>query len=175
MFLAYWVTIRLSVGFSAYVFHHALHYRGGRYGTFRLQPPPLVDRVIRLVLGTESALIVYEHPAHHRWQQVKALHLPDLGIDAIPVGHELAPPRAEELEEMICEGCHHENPQGARFCNECGSPLKQRCAACQAENPAEGQVLQRVRPVPHRRRLAGRDGDGQDDHRGGRRGHAGGG
>jgi hypothetical protein len=90
-FLAYWVTIRLSVGFSAYVFHHALHYRGWRYGTFRLRPPPLVDRVVRFVLGTESALIVYEHPAHHRWQQVKARHLPDLGIDAIPVGHELVP------------------------------------------------------------------------------------
>jgi len=90
-FLAYWVTIRLSVGASAFVFHHTLHYRGGRYGTFRLHPPPLADRAIRLVLGTESALIVYEHPAHHRWQQVKALHLPDLEIDTIPVGHELAP------------------------------------------------------------------------------------
>jgi fatty acid desaturase len=91
VFLVYWVTLRLSVGVSAFVFHHALHYRGGRYGTFRLRPPGLVDRAIRFVLGTEPALILYEHPAHHRWQQVKALRLPDLNIEASPVGAALAP------------------------------------------------------------------------------------
>ena len=85
VFLAYWVTIRLSVGLSAYVFHHALHYRGGRYGTYRLQPPALLDRVGRLLLGTEATLILYEHPAHHRWQQVKAMRLPELGIEAFGV------------------------------------------------------------------------------------------
>ncbi len=36
---------------------------------------------------------------------------------------------------MICDGCHHENPEGARFCNECGAPLKRKCAGCGTENP----------------------------------------
>ena len=89
-FLAYWVTLRLSIGFSAYMFHHALHYRGGRYGTFRLQPPPLVHRAARILLGAEATMIVYEHPAHHRWQQVKAMRLPDLAIEATTVEPALA-------------------------------------------------------------------------------------
>ena len=89
-FLAYWVTLRLSIGFSAYMFHHALHYREGRYGTFRLHLPPLVDRVARLLLGTEATMIVREHPAHHRWQQVKARHLPELAIEANAVEPALA-------------------------------------------------------------------------------------
>jgi class 3 adenylate cyclase len=40
---------------------------------------------------------------------------------------------------MICEGCQHQNPEGARFCNECGTPLKRKCPGCQAENPPKAK------------------------------------
>jgi fatty acid desaturase len=79
VFLAYWITLRASIGISNFLFHHALHYRAGRYGTFRLEPSTPVDRVLRVLLGTESVLILYEHPAHHAWLQVKARCLPDVG------------------------------------------------------------------------------------------------
>ena len=36
---------------------------------------------------------------------------------------------------MNCPRCGHENGVGARFCNECASPLAASCAACGAENP----------------------------------------
>ena len=78
VFLAYWVTLRASVGVSNFLFHHALHYRAGRYGTFRLELPALVDRVARVLLGAELVLILCEHPAHHAWLQVKARYLPDI-------------------------------------------------------------------------------------------------
>ena len=78
VFLAYWVTLRASIGVSNFLFHHALHYRDGRYGTFRLEPSSPVDRALRVLLGTESVLILYEHPAHHAWLQVKARCLPDI-------------------------------------------------------------------------------------------------
>jgi class 3 adenylate cyclase/tetratricopeptide (TPR) repeat protein len=31
---------------------------------------------------------------------------------------------------MACANCAHENPEGARFCSHCGSPLAQACANC---------------------------------------------
>ena len=78
VFLAYWITLRASVGVSNFLFHHALHYRAGRYGTFRIELPALVDRVARVLLGAELVLILCEHPAHHAWLQVKARYLPDI-------------------------------------------------------------------------------------------------
>lgn len=87
VFLWYWITIRLSAGMSAYTFHHLLHYRRGGYGTFPLRPPRAIDRIVRIVLGTECVQILYEHPAHHAWQQVKAQHLPAIGVDT-PRGRE---------------------------------------------------------------------------------------
>jgi class 3 adenylate cyclase/tetratricopeptide (TPR) repeat protein len=35
---------------------------------------------------------------------------------------------------MRCAGCGSENPAGARFCIECGSPLRNRCPGCGVEN-----------------------------------------
>src|SRR5438067_11613077 len=31
---------------------------------------------------------------------------------------------------MNCPRCRHENPQGARFCEECASPLARICSQC---------------------------------------------
>src|SRR6266571_7626571 len=36
---------------------------------------------------------------------------------------------------MRCSRCGHENKEGARFCNECGSKLEIICAACAMPNP----------------------------------------
>src|SRR5262249_47831655 len=35
---------------------------------------------------------------------------------------------------MHCPSCGFENPPGLKFCNECGTSLKQRCAQCGFEN-----------------------------------------
>jgi class 3 adenylate cyclase/tetratricopeptide (TPR) repeat protein len=35
---------------------------------------------------------------------------------------------------VICPTCEAENRDGARFCNECGSPLEARCPSCGAEH-----------------------------------------
>ncbi|HZO62217.1 MAG TPA: adenylate/guanylate cyclase domain-containing protein, partial [Gaiellaceae bacterium] len=39
---------------------------------------------------------------------------------------------------MICPACNHENPDGQKFCGECGRPLAATCPACGAQN-APGQ------------------------------------
>lgn len=36
---------------------------------------------------------------------------------------------------MQCPECHHENPVGAKFCNECATSLHLRCPSCSTENP----------------------------------------
>ncbi|MBI3795461.1 MAG: zinc ribbon domain-containing protein, partial [Deltaproteobacteria bacterium] len=36
---------------------------------------------------------------------------------------------------MRCANCECENPEGTKFCGECGTPLTRRCAGCGAENP----------------------------------------
>ena len=81
VFLWYWITIRVSAGVCAYMFHHLLHYRKGGYGTFRFEPSRALDGILRVLMGTESVQILYEHPAHHAWQQVKAGCLPELSVD----------------------------------------------------------------------------------------------
>jgi pimeloyl-ACP methyl ester carboxylesterase len=34
---------------------------------------------------------------------------------------------------MLCPRCRHDNRPGARFCEECATPLARRCASCGAE------------------------------------------
>ncbi len=36
---------------------------------------------------------------------------------------------------MNCTSCDHLNPDAARFCNRCGSPLEVSCGACSQPNP----------------------------------------
>ena len=36
---------------------------------------------------------------------------------------------------MQCPQCKHENPEGVKFCNECGSRLEFSCASCGQVNP----------------------------------------
>src|SRR6266508_1064248 len=37
---------------------------------------------------------------------------------------------------MLCSGCQHENPAGAKFCNSCGAKLESACPTCGRVNPA---------------------------------------
>jgi ribosomal protein L40E len=36
---------------------------------------------------------------------------------------------------MRCSKCGAENPDRAKFCVECASPLSRRCLSCNSENP----------------------------------------
>src|SRR2546425_4825178 len=36
---------------------------------------------------------------------------------------------------MHCSSCGFENPEGVKFCHECGVPLQNRCPQCGSENP----------------------------------------
>ena len=40
---------------------------------------------------------------------------------------------------MICPQCRFENPEGAKFCNECGSRLEFACPSCTKVNPPESK------------------------------------
>lgn len=40
---------------------------------------------------------------------------------------------------MSCTSCGFENPQGMKFCNECGTPLKTRCSQCGFDNPSRAK------------------------------------
>jgi len=40
---------------------------------------------------------------------------------------------------MICARCQAENPDGTRFCGQCGAALAAACAGCGATNPAENR------------------------------------
>jgi hypothetical protein len=35
---------------------------------------------------------------------------------------------------MQCPQCQHENGEGAKFCDECATPLASRCPSCATEN-----------------------------------------
>src|SRR5262249_31917329 len=41
------------------------------------------------------------------------------------------------MSRFVCKFCAHGNPEGSRFCNECGSPLNLApCSRCEAINSA---------------------------------------
>lgn len=79
VFLAYWVVLRLTVGWANFMFHHVLHHRrrgsASHYGTFPLRLPGPLDAALRVALGSALAAVLCEHDAHHAWSQVKAERL----------------------------------------------------------------------------------------------------
>ena len=80
-FAVYWVMLRLSIGFSGFCFHHLLHARPGRLGTFAL---PGGERTLRwgmCLFGQQPMLILRRHRAHHLWPQIPVDALPDLPDD----------------------------------------------------------------------------------------------
>ena len=38
---------------------------------------------------------------------------------------------------MKCPKCHFENPEGIKFCGECGGKLEIQCAKCNSSNPPQ--------------------------------------
>ena len=40
---------------------------------------------------------------------------------------------------MRCASCGFENPEGAKFCNQCGTSLKRPCAQCSFENAPQAK------------------------------------
>src|SRR5262245_4037208 len=40
---------------------------------------------------------------------------------------------------MRCASCGFENPEGLKFCNECGTALTRRCAQCRFENASQAK------------------------------------
>lgn len=89
-FTVYWVALRLSIGISGFCFHHLLHARSGRLGTFALPGGARTLRWGGWFFGQQPMLILYRHRAHHLWPQLPVDALPDLPDDL-----ELAPGRLE--------------------------------------------------------------------------------
>lgn len=91
VFLVYWLTLRISIGGAGFVFHHLLHQRDGRLGTFALPAPPALLAAGRQLFGEEPMLILQRHRAHHLWPALPVRELPEL-----PPGFELpaGPPDA---------------------------------------------------------------------------------
>src|ERR1700759_1413071 len=40
---------------------------------------------------------------------------------------------------MLCQKCSAENPQGSRFCIQCGNPFRRLCQNCGFGNPPEAR------------------------------------
>ena len=40
---------------------------------------------------------------------------------------------------MLCPSCSTDNPLGAKFCNECATPLPLQCPSCGTENPSSAK------------------------------------
>lgn len=76
VFLVYWLSLRASVGFASFAFHHALHSLDGRVGTFPLPVAAGVVRAASVLFGKEPLLILTEHERHHAWPRVRAKDLP---------------------------------------------------------------------------------------------------
>ena len=56
---------------------------------------------------------------------------------------------------MQCSQCQRENPEDAKFCNQCGTPFAPQCSSCGRENASDAKFcnqcatpLARPTPVP---------------------------
>jgi fatty acid desaturase len=78
-FALYWVTLRLCIGTSSFVFHHLLHNAAGTLGDHAL-PQGLVRvlPVAQALFGAEPVVIVRDHRFHHAHPGVRAGDLPRL-------------------------------------------------------------------------------------------------
>jgi hypothetical protein len=95
VFVVYWLVLRASIGGAGFVFHHLLHNRGGRLGTYALPCPPWAVRIGRLAFGDEPMLILAHHRSHHLWPSVRVRDLPALPATfALPPGPISAATRA---------------------------------------------------------------------------------
>lgn len=86
VFATWWLVMRGVVGASNFAFHHAVHARGRRLGQFRFATVAPLDALLRLALGRALYPVLFDHPAHHVWPQVRAAHLPGL-LEAFPATH----------------------------------------------------------------------------------------
>jgi double zinc ribbon protein len=54
---------------------------------------------------------------------------------------------------MYCPSCGFENPEGLKFCNDCGAPLRMPCALCGCVNQPQakfcGECGTALPPRPH--------------------------
>jgi hypothetical protein len=95
VFLLYWCALRICIGASSFVFHHLLHTRGDRPGTFALPAPQWLVRVGVALFGDESMRILAQHRSHHLWPDLRAADLPQLPAGfALPPGRTTAALRA---------------------------------------------------------------------------------
>ncbi|MGY0197172.1 fatty acid desaturase [Leptothrix sp. BB-4] len=78
VFLAYWLVLRLSIGVSGFIFHHLLHQRDGRHGTYALPAPRWLVTLGRQVFGHEPMQILLRHREHHLWPGLRVWELPEL-------------------------------------------------------------------------------------------------
>ena len=87
VFLVYLVALRLSIGTAGFVFHHLLHARQGRIGTYALPGGPRVFHLGCLLFGSQPMRILARHRAHHLWPRCDLESLPDLPDDLeLPAG-----------------------------------------------------------------------------------------
>ena len=85
VFAVYWVTLRLCIGGSSFVFHHLLHSRAGVLGNHA--SPAALRRLLPLawvLFGHEPVVIVRDHRLHHAHPKVRASDLPKVGSSRAP-------------------------------------------------------------------------------------------
>ena len=100
VFLLYWCALRVCIGASSFVFHHLLHSRDDRPGTFALPAPQWLVRVGVALFGDESMRILTQHRSHHLWPDLRAADLPQL-----PAGFALPPGRTTAAQRAAASCC----------------------------------------------------------------------
>jgi fatty acid desaturase len=101
VFLVYWLVLRASIGGAGFVFHHQLHNRGGRLGTYALPWPAGLVRIGRVIFGDEPMQILTQHRSHHLWPAVRVGDLPTLSATfSLPPG-----PVSTATMARACQEC----------------------------------------------------------------------
>ena len=87
VFVVYWLVLRASIGGAGFVFHHLLHNRRGRLGTYALPCPQPLVRIGGFMFGDEPMQILTRHRSHHLWPTVRVRDLPALpAVFVLPPG-----------------------------------------------------------------------------------------